>query len=162
MKRSTTRQEKPKQRFKVGSRAFFSDYADFESPDSDEVEFEENPKLYRFFMQFRKKDGSKCLFKWRRMSADDFVEYSLNKSNLPMEIGKFLVPEIADYLGFTIEHLRKLSPVVDRLDEKHRYEKVIYDAYLENGAFYLTDAQRRKAYYEYARNRGITIPYCGI
>lgn len=153
MKQSTTKQEKPKQRFKVGSRAFFSDYADFESPDSDEVEFEENPKLYRDFMQFRKKDGSKCIFKWRKMSADDFVDYSLNKSKLPMETGKFLVPEIADYLGFTIEHLRQLSPVVDRLDEKHSYEKIIYDAYISNGAFYLTDEQRRKAYNEYMQYR---------
>lgn len=153
MKQSTTRQEKPKLRFKVGSQAFFSEYADFKSSDLDDVEFEENPKLYRYFMQFRKKDGTKCIFKWRKMTADDFVEYSLNKSKLPMEIGKFLVSEVAEYLGFTIEHLKKLSAVVDRIDEKHRYEKIIYNAYLENGAFYLTDAQRKSAYDEYKSER---------
>ena len=141
-------------RFKVGSKAFFSDYADFDSPDLDEVEFEENPKLYRYFMQFRKKDGTRCIFKWRKMTADEFVSYSLN-SKTPMEIGKFLVPEVADYLGFTIEHLRKLSPVVDRLDEKHSYEKVIYVAYISNGAFYLTDEQRRKAYDEYKQHHDL-------
>jgi hypothetical protein len=77
---------------------------DFSPSDTDEVEFEENPKLYKNVMQFRKKDRKRCLFKWRKMSADEFVEYTLN-SKLPMEIGKFLVPEVAQYLGFTIKHL---------------------------------------------------------
>lgn len=40
-----------------------------------------------------------------------------------------------------------------RLDERHRYEKTIYNAYIENGSFYLTDEQRRKAYDEYASVR---------
>ena len=45
--------------------------------DVDEVEFEEHPKLYRNFMQFRKRDKSKCLFLWRKMAPDEFVEYTL-------------------------------------------------------------------------------------
>ena len=85
------------------------------------------------------------------MTPDEFVEYTLN-SKLPMEIGKFLVPEIAEFLGFTIEHLKQLAPVVDRLDEKHKYERVIYNAYLENGAFYLTNEQRNEAYEEYMKH----------
>ena len=118
----------------------------------DEVEFEEHPKLYRNFMQFRKRDKSKCLFMWRKMAPDEFVEYTL-QSRLPMEVGKFLVPEVAEYLGFTIDHLKKLSPVFDRMDEKHGYEKVIFEAYIKNGAFFLTDEQRNKAYREYVRMR---------
>lgn len=154
MKPSTTRPEKQKQRFKVGSQYFFSSFHDFMGMDVDEVEFEEKPKLYRDFMQFRKRDKSKCLFLWRKMTPDEFVEYTL-RSKLPMEIGKFLVPEVAEYLGFTIEHLKRLAPVVDRLDEKHMYEKVIYDSYVENGAFFLTEEQRNKAYQVYVR-RGIS------
>lgn len=150
MSKSTTLQAEPKLRFKVGSSYFFGD----QGTDIDEVEFEDSPRLYRNVMQFRKKDGKRCLFKWRKMTPDEFVEYTLN-SKLPMEIGKFLVPEVAEFLGFTIEHLKQLAPVVDRLDDKHKYEKVIYDAYLENGEFYLTDEQRNEAYTEYAR-RGLT------
>lgn len=150
MSKYTTQQAEQKLRFKVGSSYFFGD----QGTDTDEVEFEDKPKLYKNVMQFRKKDGKRCLFKWRKMTPDEFVEYTLN-SKLPMEIGKFLVPEVAEFLGFTIEHLKQLAPVVDRLDEKHKYEKAIYDAYLENGAFYLTDEQRNEAYEEYAR-RGLT------
>lgn len=149
MSKSTTRQEESRQRFRVGSSYFFGE----QGTDIDEVEFEEEPRLYKNVLQFRKKNGKRCLFKWRKMSPDEFVEYTLN-SKLPMEIGKFLVPEVAEFIGFTIEHLKSLAPVVDRLDEKHQYEKVIYDAYLENGAFYLTEEQRNKAYQEYVR-RGI-------
>jgi hypothetical protein len=134
----------------VGSSYFFNEYPDFIPKDIDEIEFEEEPKLYRNVLQFRKRDKSKCLFKWRKMNADEFVEYTL-KSKIPMEIGKFLVPEVAEYLGFTLEHLKKLAPVVERLDNKHKYEKIIFDSYLENNKFYLTQEQRDDAYIEYRK-----------
>ena len=154
MKQSTTRQEKQRQRFKVGSQAFFSMYLDFAPSDIDEVEFEEKPRLFRDFMQIRKKDRTRCLFIWRKMDPDEFVEYTL-KTRLPMEIGQFLVPEVAEYLCFTLDHLRRLAPVVERLDARHKYEKIIYDSYLQNGGFYLTDQQRAEAYnaYKLARNK---------
>ena len=49
----------------------------------------------------------KCIFEWKRMSADEFVDITL-KTNLPMQVGKFLVPEFNESIGFTIEHLRKI------------------------------------------------------
>ena len=152
MSRFTTRQAEQKQRFRVGSTYFFSEYPDFTPSDIDEVEFEEQPKLYRNVLQFRKKDKTRCLFRWRKMSADEFVEYTLN-SNLPMELGKFLVPEVAEYLGFTLEHLKQLKPVSERLDDKHKYERVIYEAYIKNKGFYLTQEQKNWAYEEYKRER---------
>lgn len=152
MSKSTTRTDESKHRFRVGSTYFFSNYPGFQSKDIDEIEFEEEPKLYRNVLQFRKRDKSRCLFKWRKMTADEYVKYAL-ESKLPMEIGKFLVPEIGEYLGFTIEHLKRLKPVVEKLDPKHAYEKVIYDSYIENDAFYLTDEQRREAYQIYKSKR---------
>lgn len=152
MSKSTTQQEESRPRYRVGSRAFFEGLPGFEPKDTDEVEFEEEPRLYKNVLQFRKKDGTRCLFKWRKMTADEYVKYAL-ESKLPMEIGKFLVPEIGEYLGFTIEHLKRLKPVVERLDPKHAYEKVIYDSYIENDAFYLTDEQRREAFLEYKNGR---------
>ena len=148
MNKSTTKQDEQKLRFKVGSQAFFSMFDDFKPGDIDEVEFEENPKLYRNFMQFRKKDGTRCIFKWRKMTADEFVEYTLN-TKLPMEVGKFLVPEVAEYLGFTIEHLKQLAPIFEKLDEKHKYEQVIFESYLKNGCFELTYDQRLRVYEAY-------------
>lgn len=148
MSKSTIPTEELKQRFRVGSSYFFGDLG----TDIDEVEFEDNPKLYKNVLQFRKTDKKRCLFKWRKMSADEFVEYTLN-SKLPMEIGKFLVPEVAQYLGFTIEHLKRLEPVVKRLDPKHQYEKTIYDAYIQNNGYWLTAEQRQQAYMEYKASR---------
>ena len=152
MSKSTTRQEESRLRFRVGSQAFFSMYADFKPSDIDEVEFEENPILYKNFMQFRKQDKTRCIFKWRKMTADEFVEYTLN-TKLPMELGKFLVPEVVDYLGFTLNHLKQLAPVIEKLDKKHRYEKIIFDSYIENGSFYLTQEQRDMAYQKYKEDR---------
>lgn len=150
MSKSITQQEELKQRFRVGSTAFFNQYSDFVPGDVDEIEFEEEPKLYKNVIQFRKMDKTRCLFKWRKMSADEFVEYALH-SKLPMEIGKFLVPDVTEYLCFTMDHLRKLKPIVDNLDERHTYEKVIYDSYLLNGGFFLTQEQRNDAYKEYKK-----------
>lgn len=156
MSKSITKAEESRHRFKVGSQAFFNGMPGFHPGDIDEIEFEEDPKLYRNFMQFRKRDGTQCLFKWRKMTADEFVEYTLN-SKLPMEIGKFLVPEIAEYIGFTIKHLKRLETVIARLDEKHKYEKVIYDSYIQNNGFYLTEEQRDLAYKEYLRAKNGTV-----
>lgn len=144
MSKSTTRQEESRQRFRVGSSYFFGE----QGTDIDEVEFEEEPRLYKNVLQFRKKNGKRCLFKWRKMTPEEFIEYTLN-SKLPMEIGKFLVPEVAEYLGFTMEHLKRLAPVVDRLDGKHEYERIIYEAYMKNGAMFLTTEQRDLAYAVY-------------
>ena len=141
-------------RFKVGSQAFFSMYPDFTPSDIDEVEFEEKPRLFRDFMQIRKKDRTRCLFIWRKMDPDEFVDYAL-RSRTPMEAGKFLVPEVAEYLGITLDHLRRLGPVLDKLDPKHEYERVIFEAYLENGGFWLTQEQRDHAYTLYK-----SIRYC--
>jgi hypothetical protein len=42
--------------------------------------------------------------------------------------------------------LERLRPLAEKLDDKHLYEKVIYDAYIENGCWGLTDEQRAEAY----------------
>lgn len=132
----------------MGSSYFFGD----QGTDIDEVEFEEQPRLYRNVLQFRKRDGTRCIFKWRHMSADEFIAYTLT-TRLPMELGKFLVPAVAEYLGITLEHLEQLRPVAERLDERHAYERIILEAYIENGGFFLTADQRAQAYEEYRRAR---------
>ncbi len=86
------------------------------------------------------------------MTADEFVEYALAKGPA-MQLGKFLVPEFNSEIGFTIEHLKQLEPLVEKLDDKHKYEKIIYDAYIENNKFELTKAQRDEAYLEYKKAR---------
>ena len=79
------------------------------------------------------------------MSKDEFINVSLER-DFGMELGKFLVPEFARELEMDIDDLERLRPLVEKLDEKHLYEKVIYDAYIENGCWLLTDEQRIEAY----------------
>lgn len=70
-----------------------------------------------------------------------------------MQLGKFLIPTFIEAIGFTIEDLKKLQPLADNLDDKHKYEKVIYDSYIQNNDFILTDEQLQKAYLEYKHNK---------
>ena len=71
----------------------------------------------------------------------------------PMVVGKFLVPAVARDLGLTTEDLRRLEDVMPLLDDRHKYEEVIFRAYLENNDFVLTDEQRQEAYRTYNKYR---------
>ena len=139
-------------KFTIGSNYFFSEYLDFSPSDYDTLEFEENPTMYKTCMQLRARDKTRCHFWWRKMSPDEFVEYTLS-SKVPMEIGKFLIPEVNEYLGFTLEHLKKLEPIVENLDDRHKYEQIIFNSYIQNKDFTLTQEQRNKAYEEYKKYR---------
>ena len=39
------------------------------------------------------------------------------------------------------------------MDNNHAYEKIIYDSYIENNDFYLTESQLNRAYKEYKKYR---------
>ena len=124
---------------------------DFEdSKDIDILELVENPTGFKYQRQFRFKD--KCVFQWKRMTPEEFIEVTL-QNNTPMEIGKFLVPDFIKEIGITIDHLKQLSFLIERLDDHHKYEKVIYDSYIANNDFTLTDEQLNDAYKMYLKYR---------
>lgn len=134
----------------VGSNVFFKDIKGFNSKDIDILELVDNPTDFKYLRQFRFKD--KCVFQWKRMTPEKFIEVTL-QNNTPMEIGKFLVPGFSKEIGFTINHLKKLQPLVDNLDDRHKYEKVIYDSYIANNDFILTVEQLNDAYKIYLKYR---------
>ena len=142
-------------RFLVGSNVFFRGYfEDFTSKDIDTVVLEDNPNGYQNIRQFHLKDI--CIFQWRRMDKNEFIDLSLERG-LVMELGMFLVPEFARELEMDIDDLERLRPLSEKLDDKHLYEKDIYDAYIENGCWMLTDEQRTEAYRiynEYKEEKG--------
>lgn len=135
----------------MGSRYFFSCYDGFNSKDIDEIEIIET----NGFKNMRQLTGQgKCLFQLKKQdSKEKYIDYAL-KSNLGMVVGKFLIPEFCNEIGFTLEDLGKLSPLIEKLDEKHMYEKIIFNSYIENGSFTLTDDQRDRAYKSYKESRG--------
>lgn len=136
----------------MGSNYFFSQYPDFHSKDIDVIELVDTDR----FQWYRHLSGrGKCLFQFRRLDkTQEYIDYALS-SNQAMVVGKFLIPEFCEEIGFTINDLPQLQPLIDKLDDKHYYEKIIYDSYIRNGSFTLTDGQREKAYQSYKRSRGV-------
>lgn len=136
----------------IGSKYFFSCYEDFEPHDTDELEIIETDE----FKQVRQLTGQgKCLFQMKKHSSkNDYIEWAI-QSPLGMVVGKFLVPEFCDQIGFTIEDLPRLRVLIDKLDDRHKYEEIIYNSYIENGSFTLTDEQRDKAYKSYKDSRHV-------
>lgn len=62
------------------------------------------------------------------------IDYALNNGPA-MQVGKFLVPAVAVELKLTIQDLKKLKPLITKLDVEHIYEEAIYEAYIENNGF---------------------------
>ena len=83
----------------------------------------------------------------------DREEFLNNISVDTIKVGKFLVPDFCEYIGFNIDDLKSLYKCFDNLDDKHKYLKVIFDAYIENNSFNLTDKQRDDAYSVYKQAR---------
>ena len=134
----------------VGSNVFFKDIEGFTSKDIDILEFVDNPTDFKNVRQF--KFPHKCVFQWRKMPVNELIDITLFR-DFPMEIGKFLVPEFIKEFKLSIDDLKRLKPIISKLDDKHKYEEVIYNAYLENNDFVLTDEQRQEAYRVYNKYR---------
>lgn len=133
----------------IGSRYFFGKYRDFHSHDTDYIDIIDTNE----FSEKRTIRGQgKDYFILKKKPKECLIQDAL-KSELPMVVGKFLVPEFNKLIGFTIVDLPKLLPQFEKLDEKHQYEKIIYDAYIENNSFTLTDEQRDAAYASYKETR---------
>ena len=138
-------------KFLMGSRYFFSCYDDFVSKDIDEIEIIETSE----FNHIRQLTGQgRCLFQLRKQAdKENYINYAL-RSSLGMVVGKFLIPEFCEAINFTIDDLLKLKPLIEKLDGQHKYEEIIFNSYLENSSFVLTDEQRQRAYESYKESRG--------
>lgn len=138
----------------VGSDVFFSGMPGFHENHpgiTSRVYIDDNPD-YDFETGYLEDNIHKI--RWRNMSKEDLLRYHKDCYK-GRYIGKFLVPEYAEYIGLTIDDLKELSHLTEWLDERHTYEKIIYDSYIENNGFYLTEEQRNRAYEDYNRARGI-------
>lgn len=136
-------------KFLIGSRYFFEGkFEDFNSKDIDYLIVQDNPIHYSNTMTMRGRGQDIMFFKSR--SKDEFINHCLN-SKLAMTVGKFLIPEFNEYIGFTIEDLPRIQTQIDNLDNKHLYEKYIYECYIKNKNFVLDKQQLNDAYNIYKR-----------
>ena len=133
----------------MGSTYFFGMYSDFKSTDIDKIDIIETNEFKE--KRIIRGQGKDYIY-LKKKPKEELIQDALN-SELAMVVGKFLIPEFNTQIGFTIEDLPKLQPLIDRLDEKHKYEEIIYNAYLTNKAFTLTEEQRLQAYNKYKEVR---------
>ena len=134
----------------TGSNYFFRGLPGFQPHDIDYMVIEDDPS-YKHMMNIR--GGGIDEFRFRKKTPDEFIDYTLS-GGVPMSVCRFLVREFCLDFGVTIEHLKRLQPLVDQMDEKHLYLKYIYEKYIEHNDFILTDSERLEAYeiYKSARN----------
>lgn len=137
----------------MGSAYFFSQYPEFTPHDIDKIEIIETDD----FQHKRQLTGrGKCFFQLKKKDHfQEYLDWDIH-CGLGMSVGKWLVPEFCEEVGFRVADLPKLLPLIEVLDDRHQYEKVIYDAYVENQSFTLSDEQRLAAYNSYRTSRGLS------
>lgn len=134
----------------VGSRAFFSGMDGFNSKDRDYLILTEQPHGFRW----RREQSLRgvCTFEYKRDTAATMVAETLQSGDALL-IGKFLVPEVAQAINATVEDILPLETLLPKLDDKHRYEAIIFNAIKANGTFTLTEEQRQAAFKVYLSAR---------
>ena len=138
-------------RFKMGSSYFFSSLPGYTVKDEDELILM-SEWIPEDINVMHLMDGKRDLILMKEMTKKEYIQDAIN-SGVPMRAGKFLIPEFAIYIGLTLKELETLRPMFDQMDDKHRYEKVIFEAYIANGGWWLTGEQLNNAYTEYLRAR---------
>ena len=64
-----------------------------------------------------------------------------------------LVSDIAECIKLKINDLQRVKVLVDNIDDKHSYIKIIYKYVILNDSFSLTNSQLLGAYEEYLKYR---------
>lgn len=137
-------------KFLVGSNAFFKNIKSFKSKDKDYLILTDNPTGFKFQKEV-------CLrgidsFYYKNDSPQNLIKRTL-EINDPMLVGKFLVPEVAKAIDLSIDDLKLLDNLIHKVDNKHKYQIIIYESILQNNSFDLTEEQIMKAYDCYLYHR---------
>ena len=138
-------------KFDIGSRVFFNNFDDYVTKDIDELHIMDS-WIVKGTNVLNLNDNGLDIFYFKNMSKEEFINDTL-QCETSMRVGKFLVPEFVEYINFTIDDLKKLEIQFNKIDDKHKYEKIIYDAYIKNNEFKLTEEQLKAAYKEYKKYR---------
>ena len=134
----------------TGSRAFFEGMRDFVPSDTDKVVFKNRGA--NFMLVSKNKETT---FYWNENIGKQGIKEHILQSKRYEPFCMFLVPEIAEYLGVTIEDIKELQEYFHLCDAKHQYLATICDAYIKNNDFKLTATQRLEAYNLYRTTRGL-------
>lgn len=134
----------------IGSNAFFSSFSDFNPKDEDILVIVDESLDGKNCFAFRR--NGKDVFFYKNDTKENYINSTIN-SNDNIKAGKFLVPDFADYIKMTIEDLKLLKNCFYNMDDKHKYECIIYESYVYNNGFFLTKEQLNRAYKSYKESR---------
>lgn len=134
----------------VGSRAFFEGIEGYKSKDYDYVIIIDNQQelMWRHEYRFR----GQCFFEYKKDTPINMISKTIEIGS-PLLVGKFLVKDFADSIGAKVKDILPLEPLLDKLDDKHQYEKIIFEAIKKNKSFDITEEQRQEAYKVYLKTR---------
>lgn len=144
-------------KFIAGSFYFFKDMPDYQLHDLDYIVItDEMFKDYHHIYLIE--DGiGKDYFYWKKNTPEWHVKSLLAENAFALDVARVLIPSVAKELGFTIEHLKQVESALNKLEgqfeNKYNYYKIIFNSYIENNAFTLTDKQREEAYKVYKEAR---------
>ena len=96
-----------KQRFLVGSRAFFAGIDGFKSPNRNILELVGNPA---FLAGKEQNERVTRIYKYTRQPAPKMIADAVASGDAK-KLGKFLVPDVARAIGMTIKDLQALQPL---------------------------------------------------
>lgn len=135
-------------KFIVGSNAFFNEFLDFDGGhDIDELYIIDYPMFGNNIGQLKVDNHDKFFL------YDSGKENIINNTHDAFEACKFIIPEFAKYIKLTIDDLKEIGNWYELLDDKHKYVKFIYESYIKNNDFVLTEEQLNEAYKIYKKYR---------
>jgi len=138
--------------FNIGSKHFFENIEGYVQKDNDILVIMDDWKpTSTNVLNLKDKKGNDIFF-YKNMCKEDFINDTL-QSGVPMRCGKFLVKEFNEYIGFTIDDLKKLDKMFKQMDKKHSYEKHIYECFIKNNCFELEKKQLYECYEIYQNSR---------
>ena len=137
----------------TGSRLFFDGMKDFMPKDTDYIVMVDRKDVdFLFRRKVYDAENNEDIYYHVRQPKEKYIRWAL-VHELNNGLGQFLTPAFCKEMGITVEDLELLRPMRDRLDKRHQYQAIIYDAYIENGEMDLTIKQRNLAYNEYKNER---------
>lgn len=134
----------------TGSQRFFSKFEDFSPKDTDYLEILDTDEFDR--KRLIRDSENHEVYQWKRKPKNILIEEVLNHPT-SLAVCAFLIPEFANEIGLTIEDLTILKNNIQHIPSKYSYYEVIYDAYIKNNSFTLTEEQLLEAYNVYKNPR---------
>ena len=141
---------KMKKEILVGSNAFFKDIPHFKSKDRDYLVLTDEDTNFKVRKEICLKGIDK--FYYKLDTPQNMVQQAL-EINDPFVVGKFLVKDVAETIGLSVDDILPLEELLNKVDKEHEYQKIIFKYIKENNSFDLTKEQLSEAYEAYSKTR---------